>query len=173
MVELALDLKGFQMARPREPLLGKFLAKFRVNSETNCWQWTAAKAGRYGAFRSDTRMDLAHRVSYEIYCGPIPAGLRVCHRCDNPICVNPEHLFLGTDADNVFDKVSKSRQARGISHGHCKLSDSDVIEIRKTKGATQQKIADLYGVDRTLIGLIRRNKIWKHLPRTEDAGDLL
>ena len=82
-----------------------------------CHLWTAGTSGNgYGAFKRDGRAQPAHRVAYDQMIGPIPTGMHVCHRCDVPLCVNPVHLFLGTDADNVADKVSKVRQARGAKH---------------------------------------------------------
>ncbi len=109
----------------------------------------------------------AHRLSYEIHAGPIPDGLCVCHHCDNPPCVNPAHLFLGTRADNSEDAVVKGRMARQIGerNSRAKLTEDDVREIvrlRKT-GLTQQAIADLYNVSQVRVSSIMLGKSWSHL----------
>lgn len=104
-------------------------------------------------------------MSYELHHGPIPPGIFVCHRCDNTSCINPEHLFLGTHTENMADMVAKGRQARmhGSSNGLSKLSESDVLSIRKVKGLTNQRIADQFGVSAGLISMVRNRKIWTHI----------
>jgi hypothetical protein len=144
----------------------RLLAKTKINSETGCWEWTAAKHRTgYGAIRINGIQSGAHRASYELFCGPIPDELHVCHRCDNKACVNPEHLFLGTAADNMADKVAKGRQLRlrGTESGRAKLTDSDVIAIRAADGITQRKLAAQYFVSQKLICDIRSGKLWKHI----------
>lgn len=80
-----------------------------INPETKCWEWTAGRKGRYGLFSIDGHPHRTHRVSYETFKGPIPEGLMVCHACDNTLCVNPSHLWLGTQLDNMQDMISKGR----------------------------------------------------------------
>lgn len=101
-------------------ILEKFLAKVKVNEETGCWEWTAQRAkGKwpYGHFRIGKKTWLAHRASWFLHRGVIPDGMDVCHRCDNPSCVNAEHLFLGTQLDNTVDAARKGRLATGRQCG--------------------------------------------------------
>ena len=99
----------------------RFNKKYVINDDTDCWEWTAALNNiGYGMFSWGPRkMRTAHRASYELFTGPIPAGLSVCHTCDNPICVNPKHLWTGTRKDNYDDMVSKGRAKVGLKG--CKL----------------------------------------------------
>lgn len=112
----------------------------------------------------DGKQHLLHRVIYEMHNAPIPEGMHVCHKCDNPACSNPEHLFLGTPKDNTVDKIKKGRQAKGEDHGLAKLTTNDVATIKKQIGTkTQRDIAKEFGVHETLIYQIKTNKIWGHL----------
>jgi DNA-binding transcriptional regulator YiaG len=147
-------------AKNEKTIRNKLVSKISANPKTGCWEWSAGKfADGYGAIWTSGTVRRAHRVSYEIHCGSIPDGLHVLHRCDNPICINPEHLFLGTNADNAADKTAKGRQAREARLPQTKLSDDDVRTIRASSGATQNELAERYGVDQSLISHIRRNKV--------------
>lgn len=99
----------------------------------------------------------AHRWAYELAFGPIPKGLQVCHKCDEPRCVNPDHLFLGTLRDNMADKFSKGRQAKGAQLS--KLSEEDVNTIRASQLA-QRELARLYKIDRSTVSRIKSGKRW-------------
>lgn len=94
----------------------RFNKKYIINEQTNCWEWTAATNNiGYGMFRFNVnKMRTAHRVSYELFNGPIPPGLVVCHTCDNPKCVNPDHLWVGTMKDNWDDMNNKGRFVQGM-----------------------------------------------------------
>jgi hypothetical protein len=105
---------------------------------------------------------LAHRYSYELTHGDIPTGMNVCHRCDVRNCVNPDHLFIGTAADNQADKVAKGRQLRGEQAGMAVLTNKQVLEIRAAVGL-QREIATKYGVSRPLVSMIKSKKVWAHL----------
>ncbi|MDG1950134.1 MAG: HNH endonuclease [bacterium] len=112
-------------------------------------------------------MLLAHRAAWELESGPIPDGLHCCHHCDNPPCVNVNHLFLGTDADNMADKEAKGRgnQAKGSAHVRAKLTEEDIPGIRSllAMGASHTYLARIYGVGHTTIGSINTGKAWSHV----------
>lgn len=146
---------------PSQPLEQRFLAK--VQKTDNCWFWIGArKRSGYGYMVIGGRKALkharAHRISYEIAYGPIPAGFQVLHHCDRPNCVNPAHLFLGTHTDNMRDRNIKERFSS-------KLSACDVRNIRKesAKGdITQADLARFFGVRRGQISRIIGGSRWEH-----------
>lgn len=156
------------MRTPREIL-------FRhVDITPGCWEWTGArKKEGYGAtgYRlapGKRRLVHAHKLSWEIHFGPVPVGIQVCHRCDNPPCVNPDHLFLGTQADNIADMIAKGRHVavRGAASPHAKLTEEAVSSIRKLRaqGVTLQELAEMYGVALQNISMAANRKSWRHLP---------
>jgi hypothetical protein len=155
---------------PRKPLAER-LSRYTVDEETGCWNWTSKKDQRgYGVLLVEGKYRNTHRLSHELHRGAIPVGMFVCHRCDNPSCMNPDHLFLGTHADNMRDKVSKGRQSRvpggsmhGEKNGSCKLSEAEVIEILNAKGVTQTALAEKYGVSSGQISKIQRGVKWSAL----------
>ncbi len=139
-----------------------------TDRDADCWNWIGSKndAG-YGKLWFTSKFWLAHRFSYTIHCGEIPAGLLVCHHCDNPSCVNPEHLFLGTQKDNMIDCGSKGRirvgDRKGERHPLAKLTLGDVIVIKSQVGANQNELARNYGVSSRTINDIITGKNWKHV----------
>lgn len=136
----------------------RLMSKIKMNPNSECWEWTGVlNSGGYGLIKVDGRLRTTHRLSYEIYCGPIPEELHVLHTCDNRVCTNPKHLFLGTNADNVADKIAKGRQRYGTSS---KLTDADVIAIRAADGVTHKALAEFYGVTRPHISKLRSGKGW-------------
>ncbi len=147
----------------KRPIEERFWSK--VNKGSKCWVWTAAKYyNRYGAFNIKGRMYGAHRVSYEIEYGSIPKGMCVCHMCDNPSCVRPSHLFIGTHEDNMADANVKGRYAKGPEHVHSKLTEEQVKVILRDK-RVHREIAEDYPVARETISAIKRGKAWKHIKR--------
>lgn len=149
-----------------------FESRYIPEPMSGCWLWTAATStAGYGLMCLGGRAAvLAHRFSWNLHKGPIPDGLWVCHKCDTPLCVNPDHLFLGTDADNIADKVRKGRHPRigprGDLSGHAKLTRDDVDSIRADHRSCYV-LGQLYGVDPTTINKLRLRKTWRHLPVTE------
>lgn len=145
----------------------RFMAK--VRREGDCLVWTACRHGQgYGMFytgrEGDPKMSYAHRVAYELEHGPIPDGLLVCHRCDNPPCVDPDHLFVGTELDNIRDRDAKGRQygPRGAAHHSAKLEESDVRSIRRRYVfGNGQKLADEFGIANITLNRIVNRRTWK------------
>lgn len=149
-----------------ERLINSFHKKY-IKTDT-CWLWTACVVNfGYGKLGLNTGENIyAHRLSYEIYKGKIPDGMCVCHTCDVPRCVNPDHLFLGTIQDNLIDMHKKGRGPVGQLHGGAKLKESDVIdilELLKTKSA--YRVAKMYGMSNKAIQHIRSGKTWRMIPR--------
>jgi hypothetical protein len=143
----------------------RFDIKWKLNEITGCWEWTAYRdKDGYGNIQVNKSPRQAHRISYILYVGGIPPNTLVCHSCDNPGCVNPDHLFLGTPKLNMEDKYNKNRQihVRGEEVGNSKLSTEDVKHIRSSSFGNQQ-LAKYYGVTHSLISAIRLNKCWKHV----------
>jgi hypothetical protein len=142
----------------------------KVKKTDTCWLWTASTVkgkgyGQIGAL-SDGTMVKAHRASYFLACGEIPEGLLVCHKCDNPPCVNPEHLFLGTTADNHADRDQKNRQAKGAKSGKAKLQPQQVLAIRELVVLGELKegeIAKMFNISPSNVYMIASRRTWRHL----------
>lgn len=134
----------------------------RIHKTEGCWTWLGRPHRGYGRH---ARMG-AHRKMWMVIHGPIPQGTLVLHTCDNPQCVNPDHLYLGDHQDNMNDKVRRYRQARGANNGNAKLSEQDVLEIRQrhSKGFSQTDLTNMFPVNDRSISMIVNRKTWRHIP---------
>lgn len=172
----------------REPAtLERFWSKVdRSAGLHGCWWWTAAalKPHGYGQFAFGGRSQMAHRVAWMLSYGPIPDGMQVCHHCDHPRCVRPDHLFLGTNADNIADRMAKGRDSspRGIwnrsvtdpttrvfgeRNGEARLTEAMIHEIRAAvaAGESQRGVARRLGLHRTTVWRMMNGRSWAHVPR--------
>ena len=132
-----------------------------MNEGQSCWGWRGdVDAAGYGHISKYT----AYRISYELFKGKIKKGMHVLHKCDNRICANPEHLYLGSHHDNMMDMVRRRRYEYGERHHNSKLNDAKVIEIRRLIGIkTQKEIAHIFNVDPSLITGIKSKRYWSHI----------
>lgn len=131
-----------------------------VDKSKDCHTWTAGKfSSGYGQVRVGNRKLLAHRVNWEFEYGPIENGLFILHKCDNPVCVRIEHLFIGTAKDNTLDMMRKQR------HGLSKLTDDNIYTIRRLcLIMTRVMVAKIFCVRPSIVGKIANRKCWSHLP---------
>lgn len=142
-----------------------------LNAETGCIEWTGYKTDLgYGMIGISKKIEPAYRVAFALRNGPIPDGLDVLHRCDNPPCINPDHLFLGTQRDNVADMVTKQRHAKGEMKYNAKLTNEQIPRIRSDTRFNREIAAD-YGVDPTVISRIKRGLGWKHVTQSQRRFD--
>ena len=140
------------MSRPAKPFWDY------VDKSGSCWEWTGSKCSKgYGNAWINGSYIGAHRASWEMTNGSIDKGFHVLHKCDNPACVNPDHLFSGTNADNVADKLKKGRQ-------QSKLNADQVKVIKRNIGSVSQaKLAEWFGVDQSLISRIKSGQLWSRV----------
>lgn len=150
------------------PFEDRFWQKVVKGCPDQCWPWIGAtnrgSRNEYGSILRNGKMIGAHRASWEINHGTIAPGMCVLHRCDNPRCVNPAHLFLGTHAENMIDKASKGRapRVRGANHQSAKLTQGEVYAIRAAHG-TQMEIAKRFHISQSHVQRIRTNQSWSDL----------
>lgn len=168
-----------KLIRARRPPRERFDKKVRKAGPNDCWLWTGGRFTEtgYGSFRIDDRMTTAHRAAWILTNGPIPTGpgyhgTCVLHRCDTRLCVNPAHLFLGSNTDNISDRDKKGRTPWGETHSAAKLTEKDVNEIRKSHD-TQASLARRFGVSQANISSIRSGNSWRHLgSESSDKPDI-
>ncbi len=139
----------------------------KVDKSGECWEWQGAmNSNGYGRPSINGKREYTHRLSWVLTNGEIPDGLHVLHKCDNPPCVNPDHLFLGTQAENNADKVSKGRQPKGEMLPQSVLSEEEIIEIRRrysSGGIYQKDLAVIFDVSQPHICDIINRKKWQHI----------
>jgi hypothetical protein len=139
---------------------------FIPEPNTGCWLWLGAtNQYGYGQVHWDGRTRAAHRVSYEVHVGAIPAGAFLCHRCDNPACVNPRHLMVADHAANMADMRVKGRSNHGERNGRARFSAADVQEMRtmRASGASLSAIARRFATDASSVSAIVRGLVWQQL----------
>ena len=161
-----------EFARLQNPIGKKFWDKVNIGKGNDCWEWKASKSHKgYGRFCiGDNKAKNAHRVAYILTYGDIAENQLVCHKCDNRACCNPNHLFLGTAAENTADMMRKGRgdnkAFQGDTNGNSKLTTAQVLEIRDlftSENISLTKLAQMFNCSSTLISHIVYRKSWKHI----------
>ena len=154
--------------QPPEPLASRFWAKVEIKGLLDCWLWTGCKhSDGYGHIRDGRKVMSAHRIAWELVYGSIPTGQYICHHCDVPACVNPNHLFIGSQKDNMDDMNAKGRgnYLKGEQNGFSKLTEENVLAIRSL-GKQDLKHADIakrFSIQRSQVSAIMTRRAWKHI----------
>jgi hypothetical protein len=157
------------IAFKRQEPADRFWKHISPPNESGCRLWNGALSdGRYGNFWDGGGHKKAHIYAWELQNGPVPHGMKVCHQCDTPRCVEETHLFLGTQLDNLRDMVAKGRGARGERHYLAKLTDEKVVAIRAFSG-TGKACAEQFGVSQATISVVRSGKKWAHVTQPSSA----
>jgi hypothetical protein len=155
------------LPRTREQAVAAFWSKVDVKGSDECWNWKGANNGKkgYGKLKWFGRFISAHRLAFFLSGGVLPEGMSVLHTCDNPCCVNPIHLFVGTNRDNVDDCIGKGRQAKGTRVPSAKLTEASVIELRQDHeaGFSVYELATKYGISPQAAWLAAKQITWKHV----------
>jgi hypothetical protein len=148
-----------------DKMIKRFWMRVLKKGLNECWNWIGGKTKGYGAFRVGSRVYRAHRISYHLAYGECPDDLMIMHACDNPRCVNPSHLTLGTCADNLHDMVVKGRSNRGERNGNAKLTTKKVMKIKMllTQNVPHKQIASMTNVPLHQVKNISYGHTWKHV----------
>ncbi|GAB6170593.1 HNH endonuclease [Paradesulfitobacterium aromaticivorans] len=148
-----------------KPVEERFMSN--VQKTDSCWIWTGHKAnGGYGIFHANHKSYIAHRFYYALHHGPIPEHIKACHKCDNPACVNPDHIFLGTQSENLRDAVMKGRRNMlGEDNPFSKLTEDNVLSLRRlyANGITKAELARRFQLSKTHVGRIISREVWAHI----------
>lgn len=144
-------------------LLERFERKYIPEPNSGCWLWLGGiGSGGYGCIYLNKRQTLAHRTSYEIFVSDVPSGFFVCHACDNKLCVNPEHLFVGTHADNMLDMTKKGRGSVGERRPRSVLTPA-IVRLILSSSLPNTRLAAEFGVTHQTIWDIRHRRVWRHV----------
>ncbi len=155
----------------RKETLGEALLARSRREENGCLVWTGYRVKKgYGRISIAGRSVPTNRAAYQAWIGEIPADQLVCHKCDNPPCIEPSHLFLGTNAENLADRNAKGRQSKGESRNGAKLTETAVRAIRASDAPTVE-LAALYGVAETTLSYARHGKTWTHVTPETNPHD--
>jgi hypothetical protein len=154
------------MAKIKPVTKSRIVEKIEAVPIAGCWIWTGTITSRgYGQLLSNNKKMYAHRAAFEAFVGDIPEGMVVCHTCDNVHCVNPDHLFLGTQKDNLQDMKEKGRSTAGEKNKQSKLSEDDVKAIKHwlNHGVSEYQLSKSFDVSRSAINAIKLGKSWSHV----------
>lgn len=147
----------------RKVSLEEIMSRYVVDEATGCWNYTGTPGAKYGVVTQFKNNEKAHRASYRLHKGEVPQGVFVCHRCDNPRCINPDHLFLGTPAENSADMAAKGRSTQGERQPLSKLNAAQVEEIRARVDVAGRAFAKRFGVSEATVSMVRSGKTWRHV----------
>ncbi len=140
----------------------RFWSKVHDRDGEGCWEWTASKRKGYGFFQINHKVVTAHRYSWELHNGPIPNGLHVCHHCDNPACVRPDHLFVGTDKDNAIDKTAKGRN--GLIGSRLTAGKAQLMRAMWDSGEyIHRELCEIFDVTESTTNHVVHRKTWRHV----------
>jgi hypothetical protein len=143
----------------------RFYSKILMpQNEDGCMLWLGSKCkDGYGFINQGSKVYSAHRFLFVLYHGKIERNKIICHRCDNPSCVRPDHLFMATQSENMIDRQKKGRTSRGLNRPNVKLNDVKVLEIRADNHSTYRELSEKYNVAPCTIAAVKNRKIWRHL----------